>query len=73
MNISDIKQALNTYRCQFSMDDNQDGMPLVDMLTPGTEKTINVGKCEIEYLAEHIYCEIKEAENGQSRDQRPPD
>ena len=49
-----VELALSSYRCQYVRDTDDDGLDLVDVLTPqGTEDIID-GKREMELLAEHI-------------------
>jgi hypothetical protein len=47
-----ILEVLKGYRCQFSIDDEGDGLDLVDILSPFT--TIKEGNMELELLADHI-------------------
>jgi len=56
MEFEDILKVLESYRCQYTVDEFGSGLPLVDVLSP--LKTIKEGKEELYLLAEHIYCEI---------------
>ena len=49
-----ILKALLEYNCQYSKDYDNDSLPLVDVVTPAFEYTTNLGKKELELLAEHI-------------------
>jgi len=51
-----IKDALDKYRCQNTVDENNDALSLVDILSPGP--TIAEGQEEIIYLTDHICSEI---------------
>lgn len=53
-----ILNALKSYRCQYTIDEFESGLPLIDVLSPG--KTIKEGKEEIYLLAAHLYCEVIE-------------
>lgn len=47
-----VLDALRSYRCQFTTDEQGDGLPLVDVLSPG--ETIADGKEELLLLADYI-------------------
>lgn len=54
-----IHTALRNYRCYHTVEqDNEDGMPLVDLLSPG--ETVAEGKEELEYLADYVAGEISD-------------
>jgi len=59
-----IETALHDYNCQETRDDENIGMPLVDVLTPEESSDITPGKHEIELLAEHILCQLLEVAGG---------
>lgn len=58
MKLNDLLIVLKNYRCQYTQDDEGDGMALVDMLTPPDDVTIERGVIELELLAEHIFYEL---------------
>jgi hypothetical protein len=49
-----IKKAVKEYRCQYTINDLDNGMPLVDMLTPPGDKDIVRGQLEVELLIDSI-------------------
>lgn len=55
-----IEAALRNYTCQHSCIDDE-GAPLVDMLTPLGDSTIERGAEEIELLADYLAVELESA------------
>ncbi len=51
-----LVEILESYRCFYSLDDDGDGLPLIDMLT-FDEHTVDEGKIEIERIADLLYDE----------------
>lgn len=50
-----IEEALMSFQCQHTVQDNDDGgMPLLDMLTPQGDKSVGRGFDELHALADHI-------------------
>lgn len=49
-----IIELLKEYRCQYIEDDELNGLPLVDVLTPPDEDNITLGVREIELLADYL-------------------
>ena len=56
--IMDIKAALKNYCCQYSQNEDGDGLPLVDVLTPQEDTNISRGIAELNMIAEHIADEL---------------
>jgi len=54
MTTGEMLKILESYNCQYSRDENGDGLPLVDLLSPFD--SIKEGKDELLLLAEHIAC-----------------
>lgn len=50
----DVLRILRDYRCQYTFDENQDGIELLDMITPPRDSEISRGLLELELLADHI-------------------
>ena len=56
---SEIVEALNHYRCQYTYDIDGGGLDLVDVLSPGdVTRDISTGKREIDLIADHVVCKI---------------
>jgi hypothetical protein len=53
MNRDVILAALQGYRCQYTRDEDGNGIDLVDLLSPFT-CDIKEGRLELELLADHI-------------------
>lgn len=48
-----ILKALKEYNCQYTVDYENNGLPLIDLLSQ-YDKNITCGKDELELLTEHI-------------------
>ena len=60
--ISDaIEKAINEYRCQYTINDLDNGESLVDMLTPPGDKDISRGELEMELLIDRIQGDVLSA------------
>lgn len=55
-----IETSLKAYNLQYSADQDGNGYPLVDALTPAGEGIIDKGLREIELLADHIATELEQ-------------
>jgi hypothetical protein len=49
-----IREAMETYRCQCSTDKEGNGLPLADVLTPGSHSNVAEGYKEMALLSDHI-------------------
>jgi len=58
----EVLDILNSYRCQYTVDTVfENGMDLVDLLTPPGDKDITRGKQELELLADAIASALHDA------------
>ena len=53
-----IEALLHTYRCQYTEDDDGNGLPLVDVFTPMGRANIADGKSEVHLLADMLAGEL---------------
>jgi hypothetical protein len=51
--VNELVEALQAYRCTETVDEEGEGLPLVDVLTHGND--IGPGLRELEFLADHLY------------------
>ena len=58
MTLEDIIAVLKNYHCQYTKDEEGNGIGLVDVLSPRDDPTIERGLLELELLAEHILYEL---------------
>lgn len=58
MTLENIIAVLKRYHCQYTKDDEGNGVCIVDVLSPREDPTIKRGLLELELLAEHILYEL---------------
>jgi hypothetical protein len=55
-----ILDAISSYRSRLQADGDGAGMPLVDLLTPASARTISIGKEELSCLGDYLFSELAE-------------